>query len=695
MQADFLFELGTEELPTNSVKQLAKAICKDLCNNFKKLNVRYKNASSFSTPRRLAVKIEGLECFTPKTSTLHWGPAKSIAFDSSNLPTKAGEAFAKKFNIDTKSLYDFLKTEGDKEKLFYEGISEQIDITTLFQKLIQSTLSELPMPKKMRWGANKDYFVRPVKWAVLIFNNQVCEINLFGLKTTNVTKGHRFHSDKELIIKSPDSYESQLLSNNVIANFDKRQDEIVRQIKELETKSGLRAEIDENLLTEVTALCEWPVAIIGNFKEEYLTVPPEVLISSMQEHQKFFHLIDTNGNLTSSFITISNIKSKDANVVKTGNERVVNSRLADAAFFYNKDISQSLASRRNKLKEVVFQEKLGSLFDKTERLKTLARYLCEYTGADIDSAVKASELCKVDLVTDMVNEFPSLQGVMGGYYAKHDKESDSVSNSIAEHYLPSFSGDKLPKSNIAITISLADKLDTVFGIFSTGAKPSGSKDPFGLRRSSLAILRLLIERNIDLDLKEIIDFYQTHVADKKLEAKETPSTIIAYILDRIEGWFKDQGIRTEIFLSVKSMSLSNPLDIDARVKAVNAFAKDKNAVQLAQLFKRVSNILEKNSSLSLPNSVDTKILSDKHEIRLSESLTALEIENKKLLNDRKYIEVLNNLLVLKEQIDRFFDNVMVDSKDIDLKINRLTLLKKLKTLFSSTADLTFLAGEKG
>ncbi len=547
----------------------------------------------------------------------------------------------------------------------------------------------------MRWGANKDYFVRPVKWAVLIFNNQVCEINLFGLKTANVTKGHRFHSDKELIIKSPDSYESQLLSNKVIANFDKRQDEIVRQIKELEIQTGLRAEIDENLLTEVTALCEWPVAIIGNFKEKYLTVPSEALISSMQEHQKFFHLINTNGNLTSSFITISNIKSKDANVVKTGNERVVNSRLADAAFFYNKDISQSLTSRRKKLKEVVFQEQLGTLFDKTERLKTLARYLCEYTGADVDFAVKASELCKVDLITDMVNEFPNLQGVMGGYYAKHDGESDSVSNSIAEHYLPSFSGDKLPKSNIAITISLADKLDTVFGIFSTGAKPSGSKDPFGLRRSSLGILRILIERNIDLDLKEIIDFYQTRVAYKKLETKEAPSTIIAYILDRIEGWFKDQGIRTEIFLSVKSMSLSNPLDIDARVRAVNAFAQDKNAVQLAQLFKRVSNILEKNSSLSLPNSIDTKILSEKHEIQLSESITTLEIENKKLLNDREYKKVLNNLLVLKEQIDNFFDNVMVDSKDIDLKINRLTLLKKLKTLFSSTADLTFLAGEKG
>ncbi len=695
MQADFLFELGTEELPTDSVKQLANAICKDLCDDFNKLNVRYKNASSFSTPRRLAVKIDGLECFTPKTSTLHWGPTKSVAFNSSNLPTKAGEAFAKKFNIDTKNLYNFLKTDGDKEKLLYEGISEQIDITTLFQELIQSTLSKVPMPKKMRWGANKDYFVRPVKWVVLIFNNQVCEINLFGLKTANVTRGHRFHSDKELIIKSPNSYESQLLSNKVIADFDKRQDEIVRQIKELEIQTGLRAEINENLLTEVTALCEWPVAIIGNFKEEYLTVPAEALISSMQEHQKFFHLIDTNGNLTSSFITISNIKSRDANAVKTGNERVVNSRLADAAFFYNKDINQSLASRRTKLKEVVFQENLGSLFDKTERLKTLARYLCEYTGADIDSVVKASELCKVDLVTDMVNEFPSLQGVMGGYYAKHDGESDAVSNSIAEHYLPGFSGDKLPKSNIAITISLADKLDTVFGIFSTGAKPSGSKDPFGLRRCSLAILRILIERNVDLNLKEIIDFYQAHVADKKLKTKETSSTIIAYILDRIEGWFKDQGIRTEIFLSVKSMSLSNPLDIDARVRAVNAFAQDKNAVQLAQLFKRVSNILEKNSSLSLPNSIDAKILSDKHEIRLSESITTLEIKNKKLLNDREYTEVLNNLLVLKAQIDGFFDNVMVDSKDVNLKINRLALLKKLKTLFSSTADLTFLAGGKG
>ena len=399
--------------------------------------------------------------------------------------------------------------------------------------------------------------------------------------------------------------------------------------------------------------------------------------------------------LVSSFITISNIKSKDANVVKTGNERVVNSRLADAAFFYNKDISQSLASRRNKLKEVIFQEKLGSLFDKTERIKALARYLCEYTGADVESAVKASELCKVDLITDMVNEFPNLQGVMGGYYAKYDGESDLVSNAIEEHYLPSFSGDKLPRSNIAITISLADKLDTVFGIFSTGAKPSGSKDPFGLRRSSLAILRILIERNIDVDLKEIIGFYQTHVADKKLEAKETSSTVIAYILDRIEGWFKDQGVRTEIFLSVKNMSLSNPLDIDARVKAVNAFAQNKNAIQLAQLFKRVSNILDKNSSLPLRNSVDTKILSDKHEIQLSESITALVIENKKLLNDREYTEVLNNLLVLKEQIDNFFDNVLVDSKDTDLKINRLTLLKNLKALFSSTADLTFLAGEQG
>ena len=383
MKADFLFELGTEELPSSAVEKLGNLLLENLCEEFKKLNLNFNKTEAFATPRRLGAKINELDCITPQSIKINWGPSTSIAFDSSGNLTKAGEAFANKFKLDRDALNQFIKQDGSQEKLCYEEISMGVGVETLFQQIILSAITKLPISKKMRWGANRDYFLRPVRWAVLMFGEQTHKIELFSFTTGNKTRGHRFHSDSWIPIKSPESYESQLLANKVIASFEKRKEKIIGQIKNITNRDNLNVDLDDELLNEVTGLCEWPVALLGNFKNNFLSVPSEALISSMREHQKYFHTNDKNNNLCSSFITISNIESKSSKQVIAGNEKVVNARLSDAMFFYEQDTRESLHSKTDRLKQVVFQKDLGSIYDKTQRIKCLSEYLCKYTKANI------------------------------------------------------------------------------------------------------------------------------------------------------------------------------------------------------------------------------------------------------------------------------------------------------------------------
>ena len=691
MKADFLFELGTEELPSSAVEKLGNLLLENLCEEFKKLNLNFNKTEAFATPRRLGAKINELDCITPQSIKINWGPSTSIAFDSSGNLTKAGEAFANKFKLDRNALNQFIKQDGSQEKLCYEEISMGVGVETLFQQIILSAITKLPISKKMRWGANRDYFLRPVRWAVLMFGEQTHKIELFSFTTGNKTRGHRFHSDSWIPIKSPESYESQLLANKVIASFEKRKEKIIGQIKNITNRDNLNVDPDDELLNEVTGLCEWPVALLGNFKNNFLSVPSEALISSMREHQKYFHTNDKNNNLCSSFITISNIESKSSKQVIAGNEKVVNARLSDAMFFYEQDTRESLHSKTDRLKQVVFQKDLGSIYDKTQRIKCLSEYLCKYTKANIKKTQRASELCKTDLITDMVNEFPDLQGVMGGYYATHDGEDKAVSTAISEHYLPRFSKDKLPSSKVGITLSLSDKLDSIISIFSTGAKPSGSKDPYGLRRASLAIIKILIKNKIDLNLLQIVDFYEKNINKAKSIPIEIRDHVINYILDRFEGLYKEQGYKTESYLSVKHMSLTSPLDIHERVQAVDKFSKDQNAIDLVQLYKRVTNILIKNKHEKIPNKANISKMTEDYEINLHKSNATLYSINEKAHLSKDYDIILKNLLTLKVPIDEFFENVMVDVKDKNLKLNRLALLKELKKTLSSTADLTLIA----
>ena len=691
MKADFLFELGTEELPSSAVEKLGNLLLENLCEEFKKLNLNFNKTEAFATPRRLGAKINELDCITPQSIKINWGPSTSIAFDSSGNLTKAGEAFANKFKLDRDALNQFIKQDGSQEKLCYEEISMGVGVETLFQQIILSAITKLPISKKMRWGANRDYFLRPVRWAVLMFGEQTHKIELFSFTTGNKTRGHRFHSDSWIPIKSPESYESQLLANKVIASFEKRKEKIIGQIKNITNRDNLNVDLDDELLNEVTGLCEWPVALLGNFKNNFLSVPSEALISSMREHQKYFHTNDKNNNLCSSFITISNIESKSSKQVIAGNEKVVNARLSDAMFFYEQDTRESLHSKTDRLKQVVFQKDLGSIYDKTQRIKCLSEYLCKYTKANIEKTQRASELCKTDLITDMVNEFPDLQGVMGGYYAKHDGEDKAVSTAISEHYLPRFSKDKLPSSKVGITLSLSDKLDSIISIFSTGAKPSGSKDPYGLRRASLAIIKILIKNKIDLNLLQAFDFYEKNINKAKSIPIEIRDHVINYILDRFEGLYKEQGYKTESYLSVKHMSLTSPLDIHERVQAVEKFSKDQNAIDLVQLYKRVTNILIKNKHEKIPNKANISKMTEDYEINLHKSNATLYSINEKAHLSKDYDIILQNLLTLKVPIDEFFENVMVDVKDKNLKLNRLALLKELKRTLSSTADLTLIA----
>jgi len=687
MALQFLVELGTEELPPTALKHLSNAFLKGIEDGLKARKLSYEAAHPYATPRRLAVKITGLAESTPVEQVKVFGPPANIAFKDGQ-PTKAAEAFAKKNGITVEQLQT--ADDGKTTKLVFNAESGGEKTADLLPSIVNESLASLPINKRMRWGASRTEFVRPAHWLVMMIDSQVLAAEVLGLTAGNTTRGHRFHYNQEITLNSVDDYPKILNDvGKVIADFSDRQASIVKQVNEQAQALGGTAVIDADLLDEVTALVELPVALAGKFEERFLSVPAEALISSMKEHQKYFHVVNHDGELLPNFITIANLVSEDPSQVIDGNERVIRPRLADAAFFFETDKQTNLVAQRERLKNIVFQEKLGTLFDKTERIEKLAVFIAAKLGADTGKAQRAAQLCKSDLVSSMVYEFTDMQGIAGYHYALNDGEDAEVAKAMYELYMPKFAGDSLPETATGAVIALADRLDTITGIFGIGQKPTGSKDPFALRRASLGALRLLVEKEYGLDLKELVSFAANNFAS--LPQKDTVvSDVLNYMLERFKAWYVEDNIAPEAFQAVSAKNLSTPLDINKRVYAVAEFSKLPEAQALASANKRVSNILAKLDSAPAAE-VDPSLFAEDAERELAETLAKLSAKAQPFLNQADYTSALKLLAGLRQSVDSFFKDVMVMTDDDKVRNNRLALLQQLRQLFLEVADISLLA----
>lgn len=697
MKSDFLFELGTEELPPKILNLLSSSLTSGITEGLSKHGLNYGDVKSFATPRRLAVLIKQLDHQTADSDVVIWGPPLQVAFAEDGKPTKAAEAFAKKNNLEVKQLKNYVDNDGQQDKLCLKRTEPGVQTSELVTAIINQSLAELPMPKRMRWGSGKEEFSRPAQWVLLLFADYSFKDKVLGLTPSNVTRGHRFHANQEIVVKSPDAYQQQLYKAFVVADFEQRKNIILEGINKLTQKMAGTAVIDKDLLEEVTALNEWPVPLLGKFDKHFLEVPSEALISSMKSHQKYFHVVDGQNKLLPAFITVANIESKDPQQVVNGNERVIRPRLADAAFFYRNDKLQTLESRRELLKDIVFQAQLGSVFDKTQRVAAVAAKLASIVDANPELVRRAAELSKSDLMTDMVGEFDTLQGTMGRDYALHDGEDPQVADALFEQYLPRFSGDIIPTTPAGRALALADRLDSLVGIFGIRQQPTGSKDPFALRRASLGVLRILIEGEIDIDLEYLLQqsgsqFQLFDGQDKRFE--EVCEQVLTYILDRLKSWYRDQNLSVEVYNSVACLKLSNPLDINARVVAVNKFTLLPEASDLAAANKRVSNILSKQADTVVPDTINNALLDNNAEKELAAHLESLTKIITPLIKQRDYYAVLEQLATLRDPVDRFFEDVMVMTDNMEVRANRLALLDKLQALFMHVADIAKLASTK-
>ncbi|WKD49902.1 glycine--tRNA ligase subunit beta [Microbulbifer spongiae] len=693
MAQDFLVELGTEELPPRALHKLMNAFAEGITQGLKGAELSFGEVKAYAAPRRLAVAVFGLADKQQDKQIEKLGPAVKVAFDKEGKPSKAAEGFARSNGVTVEELG---RKETDKgERLAFISEQKGAETESLLAGIVEKALAQLPIPKRMRWGARREEFVRPVHWLVMLFGNKVVDGEVLGLKAGNTSRGHRFHCNRALEIHSAHDYAQVLREPGyVMADFAERREAIRAQVIAEANNVNGEAVIDDDLLDEVTALVEWPVALTGRFEERFLEVPAEALISSMKAHQKYFHVVNEDGQLLPFFITVSNIESQDAAQVIHGNERVIRPRLADAAFFFETDKQTSLESRREKLRQIVFQQHLGSVYDKTERVSALARAIAEQVGAHSDWAERAGRLCKSDLVTEMVFEFADMQGIAGYYYAENDGEPLDVAKAMYEQYMPKFAGDELPASETGTVIALADRLDTLVGIFGIGQPPSGSRDPFALRRASLGIIRILVEKRLDLDLRQLLELARDNYPRTALgEYDRVVEQALQYVLERFRARYEDEGIAAEVFMSVAARNLSCPLDIDNRVHAVNAFSQLPESGALAAANKRVSNILAKLDT-ALPETIDEALLQEEAEKALYAAVQVARAEVEPLYSDAHFAEGLAGLAGLRETVDTFFDRVMVMSDDERLRENRLALLAQLRALFLQVADISLLAPAK-
>lgn len=682
---DLLIEIGTEELPPKALKKLSGAFSNGVKVSLEKAELSFTGIKSFAAPRRLALVISDLDIKQKDKNVERRGPALTAAFDEDGCPSKAAKGFARSCGVKVEDL-EKLETDKGAWLNFKAGQKGQAS-SELIPDIVRNALDKLPIPKRMRWADLDAQFVRPVHWAILLFGNNVIDAEILSVKTGRKTYGHRFHHPESITIPSPAEYEMLLETHGkVIADFDRRKEAVRGQVNEIALSKKGKAIIDEDLLEEVAAMVEWPVAVMGNFEKRFLDIPHEALILTMKTNQKYFYVVNKKGKLLPHFITVSNIESKDVSKVQEGNERVIRPRFTDAEFFWAQDKKSKLIEHSESLSTVVFQKQLGTLMEKTKRIMKLSSSIAEQLNGNSQLATRAAELCKCDLMTEMVGEFGSLQGIMGRYYATHDGEPDEVAQALEDYYKPKFSGDTLPQSITSQSVAIADRLDTLVGIFAVGQTPSGDKDPFALRRAALGILRIIIEEKLDLDLLSLIKL-AAEQHDSAIKAKDAINPVFDFILDRLHAYYLDKDIRTDVLDAVLSTKPTEPLDINNRLHAVDTFRNLPEAESLAAANKRIGNILKKIKG-NLPENIDENLLGEKAEKNLHKSLSKLNDKVQNLIHQAKYQDALSQLSTLRETVDQFFDDVMVMADDEKLKNNRIALLNKLHGLFLQIADIS-------
>ena len=681
-----LVELGTEELPPGTLSALGRALRDGIVAALEARGLTlHTEAQWYATPRRLAVAIESVETQGASTSISTLGPPADKARDASGAWSPAALGFARKQGVEPEDLQEIDTDKGLRLGLRREQPGARLHDCLI--DVINSSIADLPIARRMRWGSSRVEFVRPVHWVVVLVDEDLVSGEILGIASGRNTRGHRVHSDRDITLASAGDYVATLEAARVVPDFARRRQMIVDQLEVEASALGATAVVDEDLLDEVTGLVEWPVALTGGFDAAFLEIPAEALFSSMKEHQKYFHVVDGKGQLLPHFITVSNIESSDPSQVIAGNERVIRPRLSDAAFFYQQDRKQTLLSRVESLRKVVFQQALGSVYDKTQRMVGLARELAGPTGADPALCERAALLSKTDLVSEMVLEFSDLQGIAGTYYARNDGEDEAVALALQQQYWPRFSGDRLPSEPVARCLALVDRLDTLVGIFGIGQAPTGSRDPFALRRASLAVLRILVENAMELDLRHCLQLARDQYPEGML-GSDSLDPVVDYMLERFRAWFEDEGIPAEHFRAVAALGLTQPLEFQQRVHAVHRFSSLPEAAALAAANKRVANILGKLDDGHVFGAVQPEHFVEPEEQALWQSLEQLGAAAKQHLAAGAYTEALAELAGLREPVDAFFDRVMVNAESETLRANRLNLLQALRLLFLQVADIS-------
>lgn len=684
-----LVELGTEELPPKALKSLGEAFATQFEAALTQADLSFDSVSWFAAPRRLAVYVSGLAEGQADKVVEKRGPAVSAAFDADGNPTKAAQGWARGNGIDVSDAERLVTDKG--EWLLHKAHVPGQTIAELLEGLINQAVSKLPIPKPMRWGNYNTQFIRPVHTLCVLYGSEVVNVSVLGLTSGRVVQGHRFHGEGRFELDHADNYASALEQQYVLADFEARKDKVRQQLEDAAKNLSLKPDYDEELLEEIASLVEWPVVLQAGFDKGFLEVPKEALIYTMKDDQKYVPLLDSDGALSNTFLFVTNIESHDASQVISGNEKVIRPRLADAEFFFNSDKKSTLESRLESLETVLFQKQLGTLKEKSERISALSAFIASQIDANETQAARAGLLAKTDLMSNMVMEFPDVQGVMGKYYALNDGEDAPVAEALYEQYMPRFAGDALPSSGVSASVALADKLDTLVGIFGIGQLPKGDKDPFALRRAAIGVLRIVTELSLPLDLETLVS-KAIDVYGDKLTNAETQSQVVDFVLGRFTALLQDQAIAIDVIQAVAARRPTKPSDYLARVHAVDKFKALEEAEALAAANKRVANILAKQK-VDVNNSanIDESLLAEDAEKALYADLKAAQKEVDNALPSHDYTHILSALATLRNVIDNFFDNVMVMADDEAVKNNRLALLSLLRQLFLTTADISILA----
>ena len=683
---NFLVEIGTEELPPKALKTLATSFADNVEAELNQAGLSFDKIEWFAAPRRLAVKVLNLATQQPSKEIEKRGPAVSAAFDAEGKPTKAAEGWARGCGITVEQAERIATDKG--EWLVHRAKIEGQPTKNLLNGIVANALAKLPIPKPMRWADKTVQFIRPVHTVTILLGDELIEGEILGVASARTIRGHRFLGEKEFEIQHADQY-PQLLreKGSVVADFNERKAEILAKSQAKATALGGVADIEESLLEEVTSLVEYPNVLAAKFEERFLAVPAEALVYTMKGDQKYFPIYDKDGKLLPHFIFVSNINPEDPTAIIEGNEKVVRPRLTDAEFFFKTDLKQKLVDRLPRLETVLFQQQLGTLKDKTDRIEQLAGEIAKQIGADEAKAKRAGLLSKCDLMTNMVFEFTDTQGVMGMHYARHDGEDEEVAVALNEQYMPRFAGDELPKSLVASAVALADKFDTLTGIFGIGQAPKGSADPFALRRAALGALRIIVEKNLPLDLEDLVKKSAALFGDK-LTNQNVVADVVDFMLGRFRAWYQDEGIAVDVIQAVLARRPTRPADFDARVRAVSHFRTLDSAEALAAANKRVANILAKAEGDI--GAIDVALCVEPAEQVLAQSVLSLAKEVQPLIAQGEYTAVLDKLAGLRQPVDNFFDNVMVNAEDAKLRQNRLAILNTLQGLFLQVADISLL-----